>query len=355
MPFKFDTFLARLRESDSTTTVAKVTPVGYWLLPSDWNALGADHLLIHRRSAGPFGPSQTIAPGTLTEFRNMWELFQRPLPLFYPTAFSPVYQYRELYKDGYTLGTGTWQMVVDTDTPDADEDSECHLFPEPVAQSFSDDPVITGRYMYAVAGDCNGPDRRKKRIAIPIRTVLVNVDCMVPLLAAFTDPPRRGSYGNVFKELDDVAGGYSDIDLDVVRRVLDGEKERSADSYELLGARIPVEGIARWGMLVVIAVQVYFLVHLGEFQRRIDPTDEAWNVAWIGLYQGIAAKVVFGLTTFVLPVVVVGLMGTRRITDWKDIALALAALVVSGVAGGLSLRAWRHMMVQRREPLIEQS
>lgn len=92
-----------------------------------------------------------------------------------------------------------------------------------------------------------------------------------------------GKFTESFRELDQLSVGTSNQDLDTVKRVLENKPNESAEVFEFSGIKIPSEVVMRFGILLVIGVQVYFLTHLIELSKRLRASDPGWEVAWIGV------------------------------------------------------------------------
>jgi hypothetical protein len=87
--------------------------------------------------------------------------------------------------------------------------------------------------------------------------------------------------------------------------VLTAERERSPERVELAGTKIPISEVARWGILLILVVQIYLLVHLSAV--RVDTTDDRQalrSVAWMGIYDGGPARAATIVTAMLLPVAV---------------------------------------------------
>jgi hypothetical protein len=54
---------------------------------------------------------------------------------------------------------------------------------------------------------------------------------------------------------------------------------------EISAIKISASDLARWGSVLILAVQFYFWIHLHEFRRKIDPNSPGRDVAWVGVYQ----------------------------------------------------------------------
>ena len=101
-------------------------------------------------------------------------------------------------------------------------------------------------------------------------------------------------------------------------------------TIEAFGLKIPRDEIAFWGAVTLCALQLYFWLHLHEITGRIGPKDEGWDVAWIGVYRSRISLVITLMSTSVLP---------------------LAAVVLLGINFWLSQRS-RHPLVAEISPVL---
>jgi hypothetical protein len=86
----------------------------------------------------------------------------------------------------------------------------------------------------------------------------------------------------------------------------------SADQViEAFGLKIAASDVTRWGVLILLAAQFYFWLHLHELTQRIEPTDPGWNVAWIGIYQPWLAFITVIVSACALPIAAASLAGAR--------------------------------------------
>jgi hypothetical protein len=137
-------------------------------------------------------------------------------------------------------------------------------------------------------------------------------------------------FADSFYELDQATNGVQEAGFRLARNFLELEKKNSADVFEAFGQKFPVESATRWGILIVIGIQFYFWVHLGEYRRRIFSKV---NCAWIGVYKSPAARFLFCASALLFPVgtgfvcIKAGLLPPT--TAVRNVVLSGLAIVVS--------------------------
>jgi hypothetical protein len=151
---------------------------------------------------------------------------------------------------------------------------------------------------------------------------------------------RFGSFAYAFPELNRLTADYQDLQLDKIQAILRAQKLTSGESIEIVGIKLAVESVRSGGALLILGVQLYFLLHLKEFVRRIVPESEAWDAAWIGLYPGALAVGAFWFSAFLLPTAAVFVLCIPMM-DWAGakwvFALYSSFLIISAL---LSVTSW---------------
>jgi hypothetical protein len=105
-----------------------------------------------------------------------------------------------------------------------------------------------------------------------------------------------------------------------------------------------VNGIAYWGIWLVLVAQLYFCLHLQTLLRVLRTVSV--SETWMGLYESPAAKVLTGLTTIVVPLgsaAVLVVATGAGFSGWADKALYTGVLGVLGTAiaiGRAMVRIW---------------
>jgi hypothetical protein len=152
-----------------------------------------------------------------------------------------------------------------------------------------------------------------------------------------------GKFATSFPNLDSLAEIYGDFDVDKLDGILkDLQNRTGGESFQVFGVRIPAGATSRWGVMVVLSVQLYFWMHLGELRRRLRPTDAGWNVAFIGMYSSLPACVVYFVTSCVLPLLAIVALCVKGILAGENRALVINVLLLGSIAAlALTIGIWK--------------
>jgi len=140
---------------------------------------------------------------------------------------------------------------------------------------------------------------RMENVALPVSLKSRNLDAQGFLIGKFPDRLRHGTFEDVFHELNAASERYQDLKPEVIEKIIRSEMGRSKEAFEAFGVKFPVEMTARWGILLLLGIQIYFWLHLAEYRRR---KIENPPVAWIGSYSSTFARVVFSTSALAAPV-----------------------------------------------------
>ncbi len=94
------------------------------------------------------------------------------------------------------------------------------------------------------------------------------------------------------------------MDYELLNALFALERKRSGSPLEIAGLKIERNILRFWGVAVLLAVQIYFYLHLREFTTRSRAGDEGLRVAWIGLYPGLGSFFIFSTSIVALPTAV---------------------------------------------------
>jgi hypothetical protein len=95
---------------------------------------------------------------------------------------------------------------------------------------------------------------------------------------------------------------------------LDAEMAGNERQFEVFGIKFPIEDLSRWGIVLEIAILLYFCVHLRELSPKMTSADPGLDVAWVGLYSSWLASSLVWMSVLVLPgiaVILLGMAGAR--------------------------------------------
>lgn len=197
---------------------------------------------------------------------------------------------------------------------------------------------------YAFVGKLYANNGSAENIIVPVekeRVITVSlVDPLRPLAPAFS--VDRGLYKKAFPDLDEVTTDYEDLTFDKLSTILAAQRKRSDQTFEAFSVKFPSDAVARWGLVLLLGVQLYFLIHMESVQ--IHPDSEI-SVAWIPLYPHGLAQTVFVLTVAVLPpatTAIVGHVGSITGRRGIDTAAIACAVLLSVLLAYLTLRVFAH-------------
>lgn len=161
-----------------------------------------------------------------------------------------------------------------------------------------------------------------------------------------------------FPELAKAVKGFEYTAFSDLRNHLVQQVEKGGEVFEAFGLKIPVQGLAVWGLVVLLGVQFYFYLHLRELHAKIEPDDSGWDAAWVGMYKSNDARMAFFASVALLPLVASGFLayrGWQVLHDSNSRFPTSAAMVTYTLALGLSallaFSAWKHR--PRLEPIAE--
>jgi hypothetical protein len=122
-----------------------------------------------------------------------------------------------------------------------------------------------------------------------------------------------GRFDDSFADLNRAARGLGSLELEDIQNLVAADAAKGTDVFEILGMKFPAGQITGWGVLGVLAVQLYFLVYLRQLAKRVGSTDAAWDVPWIGVDTSITGSYIFAFTAIYLPVEAIGLLSIHSI------------------------------------------
>lgn len=115
-----------------------------------------------------------------------------------------------------------------------------------------------------------------------------------------------GSFDISFPNLSKMdISSFDDLNLKDVRAILDKQLKENIQTIELMGIKLPTTAISLWGIIALIMMQLYFLLHLKEFVRIVDKSKSNFDLPWIGLYNNKLSRFLIFISVIILPIVVV--------------------------------------------------
>lgn len=113
--------------------------------------------------------------------------------------------------------------------------------------------------------------------------------------------------------------------------------------------KIPRYSLNVWGPLLVVAIQLYFWLHLRSVAWKDLRNDEIKVPPWIGAYEGFAPGLASVLTTTFLPLATVSCLAFYVLKavepGWVD-SVVIVAMLSSAVLAGATGLAWWAKFIQ---------
>jgi hypothetical protein len=272
-------------------------------------------------------------PGSLAAFRSWWNSLNQGASVFVPQAFDSVDLKQDICR--VTVGRKSNRLVYESDTWGTCQlvDGSSSIFILHAKTSWSDIETIRTR-----AGERNAvylnlePDAEDRsnsimRISIPFNPLPSRLS--ESEMRNFYGDWRNGTFEDAFPELFAASSDFQTVSIASASERIKELQSNGDHVIEAFGLKIPAGQVTRWGGIILIAVQIYFLVQLSDLLRKVRLSDPVWTVSWIALYK---SRIAFGLTLFsacVVPFVAACLIGRQvRITDHPILQMICKALIL---------------------------
>jgi hypothetical protein len=174
-------------------------------------------------------------------------------------------------------------------------------------------------------------------IDIPVQLSYVPVQLQESIARSAQKPWSVGPFELAFPELSRLSDTHRALKLSTVTDILDSERIRSGEQFEVLGAKLPGNVITKVGIFVLAILQLYFVMHLRRLEALLyDYGRFLPRVAWIGLYPDRLARFVVSASAFVAPLTSYYILWLHfeEYLAWRPLLYVLVA-----VAGATSLGA----------------
>jgi hypothetical protein len=184
-------------------------------------------------------------------------------------------------------------------------------------------------------------------IRMPLSMRFLPLDVQSLLIEEFFPGIRPGEFDRRFKTLSEWSGTRANRPIDVLLEDIEGELEKSADTLELFGAKVPFKAVAVVGTILVSILQCYWAFHIKHLLISFPAVETVPPTPWIGAMQGRWPKAVTLASTGLLPTIVVGVLLARGY-DTVGWITTIIMLAVALAAGGFLWRAlteyWARML-----------
>jgi hypothetical protein len=159
-----------------------------------------------------------------------------------------------------------------------------------------------------------------------------------------------GKFESSFALLDQLSTNIQDLRLETLRKVLENEQSRKADSFEVVGIKFPSE-TTRWaGFVVLCGIFLYLLLLLHSRPLGLGQRSSGEEVAWVGIFESLGARALVFTSIVPLPAFAFGAVAfakaTSRVGTWRVIGLSFASIVILAfsILTWLSLERFRNTL-----------
>ena len=113
----------------------------------------------------------------------------------------------------------------------------------------------------------------------------------------------QGQFASTFPDLALAAAGREDLDLRILAPQIYADAAKGDEAFEAFGMKFPSDQITRWGLVVLICVQLYLFLYLKQLYNKLQPDDPGWDAPWIVMDQSLLARAIVFLSVVVLPII----------------------------------------------------
>lgn len=284
------------------------------------------------------GPDMSAGPRTLAEFRNWWQALRAGLTIRIPDLESAStrdrYRCDAEIKDPndavHVMARTNCELVGmmafiservilkgELHFHHLGNDDTVFLYGELPVKGVSTKGTLEEQILEIYVGD-----------QWPLKSVLLKEDSMKAIFGDW----KTGDFESAFPELAAVSSDLNNIPLKSLPSRLADLQPKGTENIEAVGIKLPSEQVTRWGLVVLLAAQFYFWLHLHEFSLKVDGTSPGLDVAWIGVYRSRAALCVNVVSACAIPVVAISVLAQHLPADlppiWGEGAVRVIIAIV---------------------------
>jgi hypothetical protein len=104
-----------------------------------------------------------------------------------------------------------------------------------------------------------------------------------------------------FPDLAKAAKGRMNEDFTTLVPELHAQADKGATDFEVFGMKLPSEQVTRWGIVVLLSIQLYLFMYLKRLSSKLKSDDPAWDVPWMAMDQSTLARAIYFMSIVVFP------------------------------------------------------
>lgn len=122
-------------------------------------------------------------------------------------------------------------------------------------------------------------------------------------------------FSEKFRDLAEAGKGRMNEDFTTLAPEIRSESNKGDEAFDAFGIKFPSEQVTRWGIIVLIGVQLYFLMYLRRLSNKLEKDYPAWDVPWMAMDQSRLARAMLFASVLCLPIYAAFLVAVRAMAD----------------------------------------
>ena len=191
----------------------------------------------------------------------------------------------------------------------------------------------------------------------PLTTRVISLNAQSELKRMAGSNWTLGPFDRSFPELNRLTELYQSVTLGNVREILFRFRGESRETFTIWGVGVRGVLVRAIGITVLIALQIYLILHLHVLANRITPSDLGLHYPWIGLHKSPWSRLAYVLSAMLLPTLVVTGLAANQVSISRtfhetpsgpttegaviQVAALIGAVLVSGALAAIAFYAAR--------------
>lgn len=146
-------------------------------------------------------------------------------------------------------------------------------------------------------------EERIFHVFIPVSVEEIEIDGQKALIKSLDSEWERGDFSYSFRELNEITKNAKEIGFKDLEVMIGNLLNQGAEKFEAFGLKISGAIVAMVGLPLLTSIQLYFLLHYRAYMALRPTFDKIEPFPWIGVYRQKLPRLVFLLTSTVLPVI----------------------------------------------------
>lgn len=300
-------------------------------------------------------------PDNLTVFEKLWDALQLKIPIYRVTSVFPK---ATGYYSAHSGESVAETMFLTDVTASRMENAPCNVSLMVIANNKPTIDYLQAKlqqdFTHSLSGECKitaeGAEWENEwNVEIPVTTEITKeFGGQISLIQTYKLNWDSGPFARTFPELNKVTANIKDLPFERLFTILEAEEKRSSEErVEIFGTKFPTGEIIRWGIPVVLLLQLYLLMHLKVLSTEISLDDMESVIPWTGIYMSKLSRSGTVITAFLLPSSVIILLvywQLRFVGSKTALLLVTLAILLSVLISSLSFRdlrkVWQRLKVK---------